>query len=223
MGVGTKRSKGDRGQFEALERIYTVTAHRDRAKLQGFIDALKAQNGPAAPTTCDELKRLTTKLGPDEIEAVNANWYGRGRQGEAVRAHWHPDSELNPAQIQLVNRAATIHALERLLKLRDLHPDVSLQMWGQCNHPRFFIEVLEFSSPSMGTTTGSQAPYLVMDYYVPFNVGYGTPLDDERRYPPPANGAYHPADAAMVTTSNDGRGRTRFEYRRGGDGAAVQP
>lgn len=219
MGVGTKRGKGDRGQFEALERIYTVTAQRDRPKLQGFIDALKGQNGPTAPTTCDELRRLTSRLGPDEVEAVNANWYGRGRDGKPVRAHWFHDSELNPAQIQLVNRAATIHALERLLALGEEHGDVSLQMWGQCNHPRFFIEVLEFSSPSMGDATAAQAPYLVMDYYVPYNVGYGTPFDDPRRYPLPADPpGYHPADPAKLRWTDDGLGRLRFEYDHAAQG-----
>ncbi|MCC6433468.1 MAG: hypothetical protein IT196_00410 [Acidimicrobiales bacterium] len=221
MGVGTKRGKGDRGQFEALERIYTVTAHRDPAKLIAYVSSL-ATDLRAERTTCDALLDIVTdgKLGPDAIASINTQWYGRGADGASVAAHWYSDSSLNPAEIQMVNRAATIYTVGRLVELAQLHgEEVSLQIWGQCNHPHFFIELLEFTPPGPGpgtTEVTHHAPYLVLDYYVPFNVGYGEPADDARRYPAPTESSHHQADFADVGLARDGVGRIRFFHTRPG-------
>jgi hypothetical protein len=194
MGIGTERGKGDRDQFRALESIYLKEARtvEGRARLQAFIDYLRTTPDK---TTCDGLvaKLDAKKLGPDDVAAINRNWYGIGGQ-----AQWQEASTLNPAQVQLVNRAATIYYLSELLRLAQNNPATRLEMWGQCQPPGFSIEV-RVAEPPGGT------PFITVDYYVPLNEGdYVSSSGTFKRYPltqPP--GTPYEATAGRVSYLED--------------------
>jgi len=206
MGVGNARNKGDRDQFLALEGIYLALSRSDsgRQKLQTFLGFLAAN---PSSTTCDALSQIlrADRLGPDEIQAINKNWYGRGGQ-----AQWHPQSELNPAQIQAVNRVATAYYVSQVMDASTSSPDAQFQIWGQCDHPRFYIVVR--TNPANGPIT---APYITVDYYVPSNMGDyggGSPPSAQRYPERDPQGREWTADLRKVGMRHDPYLGTYFFY-----------
>jgi hypothetical protein len=184
MGIGTKRNKGNDKQFLALEDIYMNKSRTaaGRAELLSFIDYLRLN---PRKTTCDGLMDVlkVDKLGPDAVAAINRNWYGIGGQ-----AQWRADSTVNPAEIQLVNRAATIHYLTELVRLADKADEEQdperrrkaaprMEIWGQCQPPGFSVDV-HVTEPE------GEQPFITVDYRVPFNYGdYAGPPENFARYP----------------------------------------
>lgn len=167
MGIGTVRGKGNGGEFQALQEIYTNWARTLKGRA-GLLDMVASLQSSPNMTTCEALQDLLGEdmLGQSRVEQINEAWYGKARGGGGV-SQWHQDSRVNPSQIQLVNRQAVAYYLTRLVELAEKNDQTWIEIWGQCVHPDFSIEVRTL-------TNEAGVEYLVVDYRVPLNQGgYG--------------------------------------------------
>jgi hypothetical protein len=205
MGIGTVRGKGNGGEFQSLEEIYTNRARtpQGRDELLKLVASLQSDS---TMTTCEALQGMlgAGKLGQSTVEQVNEAWYGKAPTGDGV-SQWHQESTVNPSQIQLVNRQAVAYYLTRLVQLAEQNDQTWIEIWGQCVHPDFSIEVR-----TLKNETGVN--YLVVDYRVPLNQG-GYDRKASAEFPVyPGSQAHWVADPGLVGVWDELPEGRRFFY-----------